>query len=312
MSLQSHEAGDVGRFEATLRALPVVDRGTPQILHQEVQPGLSLLSTDLSLTKPLVIDAETFPAVCLSVVLSGHARSGAGPIETGFQPGEAWISSTNERVATRKVVLPSHPVRTVELVVTPDWFEAVEGRFGSDSAFDAMRAATGKAITTQRRALDPRLRELALSIQYPPGHGVAAALYFESRALDLLAVLMGDFGARYVETSHGHRRSSLDRMMAVRDLIDQAPGAEHTIHGLAHTFGISASKLKQDFSASFGIGIGRYITERRLQFGRELIESHALSIAEAAYRAGYAHPANFTAAFKRHFGHPPSAVRRLS
>lgn len=312
MSLQSHEAGDVGRFEATLRALPTIDRATPQILHQEVQPGLSLLATDLSLTKPLVIDAETFPAVCLSVVLSGHARSGAGPIETGFQPGEAWISSTNERVATRKIVLPSHPVRTVELVVTPDWFAAAESRFGSDGAFDAMRAATSRSITTRRRALDPRLRELAASIQYPPGHGIAAALYFESRALDLLAVLMSNFDTRHGASSDGRLRSAYDRMVAVRDLIDQTPGADHSIHGLAHAFGISASKLKQDFSASFGTGIGRYIVERRLQFGRELIESHALSIAEAAYRVGYAHPANFTAAFRRHFGHPPSAVRRLS
>lgn len=312
MSLQSNAAGDVGRFEATLRALPVIDSLTPQVLHQEVQPGLSLLSTDLSLTRPLVIDAETFPAVCLSVVLSGHARSGAGPIETGFQPGEAWVSSTNERVATRKVVLPSHPVRTVELVVTPQWFAAADSRFGSDGAFDAMRAATGKAMTTRRRALDPRLRELALSIQYPPGHGASAALYFESRALDLLAVLMCDFSERNAEPSEGRRRSSRDRIVAVRDLIDHAPGADHTIHGLAHAFGISASKLKQDFSASFGIGVGRYITERRLQFGRELIESHALSIAEAAYRAGYAHPANFTTAFRRHFGHPPSALRRFS
>lgn len=312
MMPQPHQTGDVGRFEAALRAPPAINRDASQIMHAEVQPGLSLLSTELLLTKPAVFDAVTFPAVCLSVVLSGHARGGAGALETGFQPGESWLSSTNERVATRKIILPSHPVRTVELVVTPQWFEAAESRFGSDAAFDAMRAATGKAITTQRRALDPRLRQLALAIQYPPAQGIAAALYFESRALDLLAVLMGEFGAQAIDAHDTEQRSSLDRVMAIRDHIDHAPGANYTIFGIADAFGISASKLKQDFSATFGIGIGRYITERRLQFGRELIENHGLSIAQAAYRAGYAHPANFTAAFKRHFGHPPSAIRRFS
>jgi AraC-like DNA-binding protein len=31
-----------------------------------------------------------------------------------------------------------------------------------------------------------------------------------------------------------------------------------------------------------------------------------LSVTEAAFRVGYAHPANFATAFRRHFGYSPS------
>lgn len=311
MDVQAYEQVDLIRFEAALRSPRAVD--TPACIRNlQVQSGLNLLSTDLRLTRPAVVEAETFPSVCLSVVLDGYAQGKTAGIDTGFRPGEFWISSTNDRVSTRKVILSAHPVRTVELVVTPQWFEFVQTRFGGDPAFDAMGAAVERATVTRRRPLDARLKQIARSIQHSTGSGFATALYLESRALDLLAALAAEFQGGGERPAVDLKAPALERVVAVREQIDRDPAVATTITALAAAFAVSPSKLKQDFSAAFGVGLGRYIHERRLQFGRELVEDHGVTVSEAAYRCGYGQPANFTTAFKRRFGRPPSAVRRFS
>lgn len=313
MEIQAaHEEVDLTRFEAALRTPRAVHRSSC-IRNVQVQPGLSLLATELRLTEPVLVESETFPAVCLSVVLNGYAHGKTPKLDTGFRPGQVWISSTNERVSTRKIILRAHPVHTVELIVTPQWFEFAEARFGDDPAFDAMHAAIERPTATRRRALDARLRQIAWAIQHPPGLGIVTALYLESRALDLLALLTAEFQGNTTYLLPANLTPlALDRIVAVQEQIDRDPALITTITALATEFAVSPSKLKQDFATAFGIGLGRYIQERRLLFGRELIEQHSVSVSEAAYRSGYTHPANFTAAFRRRFGHPPSAIRRFS
>jgi AraC-like DNA-binding protein len=313
MGGRAHRESGLSKFEASLRAPHAIDHRFSRIRNTQVQPGLSLLQVDFRVTSAVVVDAETFPAVCMSIVLDGYAEGRTRAIETGFRPGEVWIASTNDHVPTRKVVLPGHPVRTVELVVTPHWFEQAEARFGDDPAFDGMRAVIERPTTTRRRALDARLKQIAFAVHNPPGEGAIGALYLESRALDLLALLAAEFqGGDPSPRPANLAAHALDRIVAVRERIDRDPSALTTIAALAAEFGMSASKLKQDFVSAFARCPGNYINERRLLLGRELIERHSASVSEAAYRAGYAHPGNFTAAFRRRFGYPPSALKRFS
>lgn len=312
MDAQAQEA-DLAHFEAALRTPRAIDQSSSRIRNVQVQPGLSVLTADLRLTKPALVESETFPAVCLSIVLEGYAEGRTKSLETGFRPGEMWVSSTNDRVSTRKIVMPAQPVRTVELVITPQWFEYAALRFGDDPAFDRMRAALERKTSTHKRPLDSKLRQLAWAIQNLPMSGAVASLYLESRTLDLLASLMAEFEIDAASPPPANLTPhTFDRVVAVRQKIDRDPGSMTTISALAAEFAVSPSKLKQDFATAFEVGLGRYIHDRRLLLGRELIEHHNLSISEAAYRSGYAHPANFTAAFRRRFGHPPSAVKPFS
>ncbi|KQB08598.1 hypothetical protein XV94_13605 [Vibrio metoecus] len=51
----------------------------------------------------------------------------------------------------------------------------------------------------------------------------------------------------------------------------------------------------------------RTACDERLQLARQQLERGLVSITEAAYEAGYLHPSNFTAAFKKAFGISPQA-----
>lgn len=312
MAAPAHQQNDLAFFDA-VPALGAIDHRSCHVRSVEIQPGLSLHALDLRVTKLATVSSETFPAACLSVVLDGYGEGRTSGLDAGFRPDEVWVSSTSERISLRKVISPVRPVRTVELVVTPAWLDYAERRFGDDQAFDGIRAAVQRTTATHRRPLDARLREIAWAIQRQPESGAMASLFLESRALDLLALLAAEFQAAS-PIIHPKTLASraLDRIVAVKEKIDSDPSVVTTIAALASEFSVSPSKLKKDFSAAFGIGLGKYIVERRLLLGREFIEAHSISVSEAAYRIGYAHPANFTAAFRRRFGYPPSAIKRIS
>jgi AraC-like DNA-binding protein len=76
-----------------------------------------------------------------------------------------------------------------------------------------------------------------------------------------------------------------------------------------HAFA-SPSTLLRHFRADLGRSPHAYVTTRRLEEARRLIEGSTRPIGEVALLVGYENFAAFTTAFKRRFGAPPSALRR--
>lgn len=273
----------------------------------EVEAGLFLLSREMAVDTPFVFESESFPACTLSVVLDGEATSQTRGVEAGFRPNEVWIASDNERRPCRTVLHATRPVRTVELVVTPEWF-AASARTEA-AAFDPLRAAMEQPLAITRRPLDTHLRRIASQVLQAPATPGLAALVLESRALDMLVALVDALGESGPQTD-ALRGRDRDRIMAVRARIDADPAGIVSLAGLAEEFGVSASKLKRDFFCAFATCAGAYVNERRLLLGRALIEREGLSVSQASYRAGYGHPSNFSTAFRRRFGFAPSHLRR--
>lgn len=274
------------------------------------EDGVTLLSTNFQSVEPIFVEAQTFPCVCMSIVLDGRAEGQTAGLDASFSPNEVWVATSNARMHIQKVIMPDLPVRTVELIVLPEWFERNEQRFLKDRPFMRMWAALNGPTSVRRRPLDARLKRIAWAVHHPPRTDGLIALHYQSRALDLLSALADEFD--HVDPkpkAPSLSAQSIERIMAVRQWIDGNPSGTTSIVSLASEFGMSPSKLRQDFCVAFGVCIGSYISDRRLNYGRELIQTMGLTVSEAAYRAGYAHPANFATAFKRRFGHPPSAAR---
>ncbi|MFD2176246.1 helix-turn-helix domain-containing protein [Veronia pacifica] len=75
---------------------------------------------------------------------------------------------------------------------------------------------------------------------------------------------------------------------------------------LAAHFAMSVSSFQRKCREHLGMPVNAYIRQRRLDMAKQCLESGLMTITEAAYQAGYHHPSNFTNAFRRAFGHPPS------
>ena len=94
----------------------------------------------------------------------------------------------------------------------------------------------------------------------------------------------------------------------VRALLDRELANPPGIEALARRFGLNRNKLRSAFRELFGIGIWDYIHEQRMRSAYEQLSRGDKSVSEIAASVGYNHVSNFTTAFRRHFGRPPSGV----
>ncbi|MEM9631893.1 MAG: AraC family transcriptional regulator [Pseudomonadota bacterium] len=277
---------------------------------KQVRPGMHFGVLDMQLDEPLHFESRTFPAVCLSVVLEGYATNNMEQIEGGFCPNEVWVTSTGDVLPTSMTIHADRPVQVVELLLTPEYAEEGAQFSRGDPALENLIRAMSQPLMIRRHKLDARLREIAWSALNPPFADSLAEVHLEACALNMLCILVEYFqSAEDSSLAELPKGKALERMLDIRRFIDFDPVAVKSLADLAVQFGISQSGLKRDFQLAFGVSARDYLLERRMLIGRNAILRDRVTISEAAYRAGYQHPSNFTAAFTKHFGYPPSALK---
>lgn len=135
-----------------------------------------------------------------------------------------------------------------------------------------------------------------------------------ARALDLLheAVVQCGSPCAGVAQTAALRWRSHERMLRVRAFLDEEIAQGHTaalgVAALGRRFGLSASALQRQFRQAFAVSITEYRRNMRLMQARSDLE-HGSRISEVADRAGYTSAANFSTAFRRHFGVTPSELQ---
>lgn len=270
-----------------------------------IAPGFFLGRTDMALENGISYGAETFPFAAMSILLEGRiSPHGAGMEE--LLPDATVAIANNERRELRSTFHGAERLRNVEVFVTPEWFETSR-HASADADFDHVREAMLRPMRGKQNILDQRLRGVAEMVLATQGTGALAALRLEAWSLDLLAELVSSFRApqKQIPLSSTDR----ERIHSVRQQLEAAPEASGSISELARQYGVSASKLKRDFFIAFETCVGSFANTQRLVLGKKLLEE-GISVSQVAYRVGYSHPANFSAAFKRHFGVSPRDIRR--
>ena len=79
---------------------------------------------------------------------------------------------------------------------------------------------------------------------------------------------------------------------------------------LARAVGANERKLTEIFRQRVGLSVFDYISQRRLECSRQLLESSSLQVRQIADQLGYKNPGDFTRAFRRHYGVTPREYRR--
>ncbi|GLZ48390.1 cupin [Actinomycetospora sp. NBRC 106375] len=90
------------------------------------------------------------------------------------------------------------------------------------------------------------------------------------------------------------------------------PAAAWTVDGLARRAGVGRAAFARRFREAVGTAPLSYVREHRLDLAeRALLAEPDATVAAVARRVGYASPFSFSAAFRRHRGVAPSALRSL-
>jgi AraC family transcriptional activator of pyochelin receptor len=98
------------------------------------------------------------------------------------------------------------------------------------------------------------------------------------------------------------------KLEQARDLMQAQMQSPLTVAYLCASVGLGESKLQRGCQELFGASPYRLLLELRMRRALALLEAGS-QVAQAAWQVGYAHPANFSAAFTRFHGRTPKTVR---
>ena len=131
----------------------------------------------------------------------------------------------------------------------------------------------------------------------------AASLAVEGLLLELLA-------ATAREAAPAATTGTPPWLTDVRDLIQAAPGAPHSLSRLAELVGVHPGTLARSFRLRFGSSVGDYLRRVRIERAAEQLGASELPLATIALGAGFSDQSHFSNVFRRLTGMAPSAYRR--
>jgi len=141
-----------------------------------------------------------------------------------------------------------------------------------------------------------------------PYTGATQALFFESKALELLTLQLETWKQQYLHAP-ALRKDDIERLHQARDLLIQQSDNPPLLIDLAHQVGLNDRKLKQGFRQLFGTTVFGYLQDYRMGQAKQLLADASLSIASVALSVGYRNPEAFSTAFRRKFSVSPKAYQ---
>jgi AraC-like DNA-binding protein len=136
--------------------------------------------------------------------------------------------------------------------------------------------------------------------------------YVEALSLTIVCGTLRQLSEPKLDVPDGIKLTTRDigRVYEARDLLLDNFVRPPSIERLARSVGLNQTKLKSAFRLVFGMTAYDLVRRCRMEAATELLLTTDKTIAEIAYEVGFEHPANFTHAYRRFFGHLPSDVTR--
>jgi AraC-like DNA-binding protein len=82
------------------------------------------------------------------------------------------------------------------------------------------------------------------------------------------------------------------------------------LEAYARLCGKSLSSFKRDFYKDYEMSPGKWLSQRRLNFAKELLMSTTNTVQEICYDTGFENPSHFIRVFKNNFGNTPMEFRK--
>jgi AraC family transcriptional activator of pyochelin receptor len=168
--------------------------------------------------------------------------------------------------------------------------------------------ASDAPVALHEQPLPPPVWRVFDEVLYGVASPASRQLLLEARGLELLALLVDELSLQ------GEARSSLtswdiDRLERARRTLLGRLSSPPSLPELARSVGLNEFKLKVGFRTHFGASVFGYLRAQRMEHARHLLAGGRFTVTEVAARVGYENPSKFAAAFRKHFGVPPSALR---
>ena len=144
-----------------------------------------------------------------------------------------------------------------------------------------------------------------------PFLGAAKRAYLQGKVFELIALQLDSISSSdAAPTATFPKADTVARLHYAAEILRSRLENPPSQIELAQLVGIGHSTLSKGFREVFGITPFAYLTRYRMEQAESSLRQPDCTVAEVANRVGYANPAHFAAAFKRHFGITPSECMR--
>ena len=157
----------------------------------------------------------------------------------------------------------------------------------------------------------PMMNALLLQILQCPYKGLTKRMYLESKAIELLVLLMEE----ETEIHQGDDQVALldldyhDRIHYAQEILLKKLTDPPSLMELARQVGMCDYNLKRGFKEVFNTTVFDYLRDRRMERAQQLLLDGQLKVATVAHAVGYNSPTSFNAAFKQKYGVSPKAYQ---
>lgn len=175
------------------------------------------------------------------------------------------------------------------------------------------QVASGKPVllSDQWGAVDPQIEQVVYQIVNNHYSGDLQQLFLLSKSIELL-VLCAESCSLAMNRKQEFVRTPGDKekIIAVRDLINERLSEPPSLSQIARTVGINEYKLKRGFKEIFNTTVFGYLTEQRLLLAYQYLVDTRKTAAEISFELGYSTPQHFNNVFKKRFGLTPDSIRK--
>lgn len=214
----------------------------------------------------------------------------------------------NRPVGGRVLYDAMTPIFYVSILIHSEYFDKIA------TAFPKNRLSLKDAFLWMYKDYNtPEITRVFMQIREKMIEGITSAVYYESKTLEILSLISQ---RHCLKQQHNYENTYLtisqDEIYILKNVdkvIRQTPMRPPSIEELCKISAMSQTKLRGLFKKVYGIPLGRYIQQCKLEHSLVLLSGNSLSIAEIAKEVGYANISKFSAAFKKQYKKTPSEYR---
>lgn len=289
------------------------DFGDLRFIKTEIRSGFDIWMSDCLLNQSIRFSLEDHPAAfSFSFCLSGKSSSRLGIQQQTIEmsAGKQGVFYCPDPNGT-SCMSADIPLRQVGIVISP---ERLRAYFESD--LGAIHPVLRNILEQKRddplchiQTITPAMRAALQQLLNCPFGGMTRKLFFESRALELVAHQlhrMSDSQPPAAASGHRLHPGERKRIELIRDLLVSNLESPPGLSELARDAGMSHPKLNRCFRQVYGMTVFEYLRNERLNRARQMLD-HGLNVTETAYAVGYESISHFSQAFKKQFGASPSS-----
>lgn len=264
--------------------------------------------------RDLTVSFELPPGISFTIIFEGSLSFALGPkqytLGENFTPVEcSSFSVSRPEIVSRKITRNEY-VRKLNVFAEREWLERL---CNSTSDYECLNRAFQKhACAKFWKPSSQLLRAAKQVMQQGSDESLCSSFEQEASVLSLLSLMMSEL-LKSPEVHNGtdqfvHSQNS--HPDPVVSYIDASNNSLVTLDGIAEEFNMSVSTLQRRFKSRHGVTVIDYIRNNKLDEAKRLLVANSLSIGEIAFLAGYKHPSNFLAAFKKRFEISAGEYRR--